>query len=136
MQSRVAAGLPSVAHEGPAEGLAIDAHLIKRPSRTFLLQVKGDSMQGAGILAGDTLIVERANAAKEGDIVVAMVEDYVHGQAPCPGEASFCAPAREQGLSGAAAGPAGDRGRGGRDLPQSTAHGRAPLNLPHRVVVM
>ena len=75
MQSKVAAGLPSVAHDGPPEGLAIDAHLVKRPSRTFLLQVKGDSMQGAGILAGDTLIVERANVAKEGDIVVALVED-------------------------------------------------------------
>jgi repressor LexA len=75
MQSRVAAGLPSMAYEAPAEGLAIDAHLIKQPSRTFLLVVKGESMIDAGLLPGDTLIVERANSANDGDIVVAMVDD-------------------------------------------------------------
>jgi hypothetical protein len=77
VQSRVAAGLPSMAHDGPAEGLAIDAHLIKRPSRTFLLQVKGDSMQGAGI--------RRRHGGGR-----------LHGQAPRPGETPFCAPTRSE----------------------------------------
>jgi len=75
MPSRVAAGLPSLAYDSPAEGLAIDAHLINTPSRTFLLVVKGESMIDAGLMPGDTLIVERSNAANDGDIVVAMVDD-------------------------------------------------------------
>jgi len=74
MQSRVAAGLPSIAHDAPAEGLAIDAHLVRRPSRTFLLEVKGDSMAGAGLMPGDTIIVEKSNSASDGDIVVAIVD--------------------------------------------------------------
>ena len=75
MPSRVAAGLPSLAYDSPPDGLAIDAHLINQPSRTFLLVVKGDSMIDAGLMPGDTLIVERANSARDGDIVVAMVDD-------------------------------------------------------------
>ena len=74
MQSRVAAGLPSAAFDSPPDGLAIDDYLVRRPSRTFLLQVKGDSMIDAGLMPGDTLVVERANAANEGEIVVALVD--------------------------------------------------------------
>jgi repressor LexA len=72
--SRVAAGLPAMAFDAPAESLAIDAHLIKRPSRTFLVTVKGDSMIDAGLMAGDTLVVERGNSANAGDIVVAIID--------------------------------------------------------------
>ncbi len=75
MQSRVAAGLPSAAYDGPAEGLAIDAHLVRRPSRTFLITIKGDSMIDAGLMPGDTVIVEKANTANDGAIVVALVDD-------------------------------------------------------------
>ena len=74
MQSRIAAGLPSMAHDAPAEGLAIDAHLVKRPSRTFLLEVKGDSMVDAGLMPGDTIVVEKSNSADDGDIVVALID--------------------------------------------------------------
>ena len=75
MQSRVAAGLPSAAYDNPPEHIAIDAHLVRRPSRTFLIQVKGDSMIDAGLMPGDTLIVEKANSANDGDIVVATVDE-------------------------------------------------------------
>ena len=75
MQSHVAAGLPSIAFDAPAEALGIDAHLIRKPSRTFLVNVKGESMIDAGLMPGDTIIVERGNVAQEGDIVVAIVED-------------------------------------------------------------
>ncbi|MDB5812355.1 MAG: LexA repressor [Betaproteobacteria bacterium] len=74
VQSKVAAGLPAMAFDAPAEGLAIDAHLVRRPSRTFLITVKGDSMVDAGLMPGDTIVVERANTANAGDIVVAVVE--------------------------------------------------------------
>ena len=42
---------------------------------TFMLKVKGDSMINAGILYGDTIIVEQTNVAKNGDIVVALIDD-------------------------------------------------------------
>ena len=72
--SRVAAGLPAMAFEAPAEGLAIDAHLVRRPSRTGLITVKGDSMTDAGLLPGDTIVDEREHTANAGDIVVAVVD--------------------------------------------------------------
>ncbi|MCC6531721.1 MAG: LexA family transcriptional regulator [Burkholderiales bacterium] len=72
--SRVAAGLPSAAFDAPAEGLAIDAHLIRHPARSFLIEVKGDSMSGAGLLPGDTVVVESAQVADPGDIVVALAD--------------------------------------------------------------
>ena len=75
MQSHVSAGTPNHAYDGPPEGLAIDAHLVRRPSRTFLITVKGDSMIDAGLMPGDTVIVEKANTADDGAIVVALVDD-------------------------------------------------------------
>ena len=75
MQSAVAAGLPSMAFDAHPDGLAIDAHLVRKPSQTFLVNVKGDSMIDAGLMPGDTIIVERATTAHAGDIVVAIVHD-------------------------------------------------------------
>lgn len=43
--------------------------------QTFMLKVKGDSMINAGILAGDLVLVEEANTAKNSDIVVALIDD-------------------------------------------------------------
>jgi repressor LexA len=75
MPSRVAAGLPAMAFDAPPDSLSIDAHLVTRPSRSFLIGVKGDSMIDAGLMPGDTLVVERDRAPRDGDIVVAVVED-------------------------------------------------------------
>ena len=69
MQSGVAAGSPSMAYDSPADGLAIDAHLVPRPSRTFLITVKGDSMIDAGLMPGDTVIVLRMRAAGAGKVL-------------------------------------------------------------------
>src|SRR6185503_10158144 len=41
----------------------------------FALEVKGDSMIGAGILDGDVVIIRRAATADSGDIVVALVDE-------------------------------------------------------------
>ncbi|MGH8801934.1 MAG: LexA family protein, partial [Casimicrobiaceae bacterium] len=46
-----------------------------RPSQTVLVRVKGDSMQDAGILDGDLVVVEKRAAAQRGDIVVAIVDN-------------------------------------------------------------
>jgi repressor LexA len=73
-ESPVHAGLPSVIEDAPADALTIDDYLIERPSQTVLVRVKGDSMMDAGILDGDLVVVEKAAAAKRGDIVVAIVD--------------------------------------------------------------
>ena len=65
----VRAGMPSPAADIAAETLAIDAHLVANPSKTLLIKVKGDSMIDAGILDGDTVVVEKRASANIGDIV-------------------------------------------------------------------
>ncbi len=71
----VRAGLPEPANDAGFEGLAIDAYLVGKPSRTVLLVVKGDSMVEAGLLEGDHIVVDRTRPAQAGDIVVAIVDD-------------------------------------------------------------
>jgi repressor LexA len=73
-ESPVHAGLPSAIEDAPGNALTIDDYLIERPSQTVLVRVKGDSMMDAGILDGDLVVVEKAAAAKRGDIVVAIVD--------------------------------------------------------------
>ena len=73
-ESPVHAGLPSAIDDAPADALTIDDYLIERPAQTVLVRVKGDSMMDAGILDGDLVVVEKAAAAKRGDIVVAIVD--------------------------------------------------------------
>jgi SOS regulatory protein LexA len=70
----VHAGLPNPVADAPADALTIDDYLIERPSQTVLVRVKGDSMQDAGILDGDLVVVEKTAAAKRGDIVIAIVD--------------------------------------------------------------
>lgn len=75
MAENVRAGMPSPAADTAAETLAIDAHLVANPSRTILIKVRGDSMSDAGILDGDTVVVEKRTVANVGDIVVAIVDN-------------------------------------------------------------
>lgn len=44
-------------------------------AETFMLKVRGESMINAGILDGDMVLVERQNVARNGDMVVALIED-------------------------------------------------------------
>lgn len=71
----VRAGLPSPALDAAPDSLAIDAHLVSRPAKTVFVRVKGDSMIDAGILDGDTVVVEKRATASVGDIVVAIVDN-------------------------------------------------------------
>ncbi len=72
----VAAGLPLLAVENIKEYFPIPAEYIKGQDH-YMLVVKGDSMINVGIYSGDKIIVEKANTAKTGDIVVALIEDSV-----------------------------------------------------------
>jgi len=73
---RVAAGRPILAEAHIERHVAVDARLF-RPRAHFLLRVTGDSMQGAGILDGDLVAVHRTPEARDGQIVVARIEDEV-----------------------------------------------------------
>jgi repressor LexA len=71
----VEAGFPSVAEEAPLDTMNIDEYLIENKASTYLLEVKGDSMIDAGIREGDLVIAERKGEPKDGDIVIADVDD-------------------------------------------------------------
>lgn len=74
LAEHVRAGNPSTPSDALPESLAIDKFLIRNPSRTVLIRVRGDSMSGAGIHDGDIVIVEKRTAANAGDIVIAIVD--------------------------------------------------------------
>ncbi len=73
-ESPVQAGQANPVEDGHSDALTIDDYLIERPSATVLIRVKGDSMQDAGILEGDLVVVEKTASAKRGDVVVAIVD--------------------------------------------------------------
>ena len=71
---QIAAGGPLLAEQN------IDAYVsvpepLSKGGEEFLLRVRGDSMQDAGILEGDFVVVRRQQDARDGDIVVALVGD-------------------------------------------------------------
>ena len=70
---QIAAGSPLLAEENIEDELAVPEPLGRRAD--FLLRVKGESMINAGILDGDILVVQRAQDARDGEIVVALVGD-------------------------------------------------------------
>jgi len=71
----VAAGFPSPEEEELRDILSLDEYLVARPEASFLLQVSGDSMTGEGIMPGDLVIVEKGREPKNGDVVIAQVDD-------------------------------------------------------------
>ena len=71
---RVAAGFPSPAADYLEEGLDLNQYLVQHPTASFLFQVQGQSMQGAGILDGDKVVVDRSVTPRHGHIVVAALD--------------------------------------------------------------
>ena len=68
---QIAAGAPLLADENVEDAIAVPETL----RGDFLLRVKGDSMIDAGILDGDIVVVQRAQDARNGEIVVALAGD-------------------------------------------------------------
>jgi repressor LexA len=68
---QIAAGGPLLAEQNVEDHLAVPETL----RGDFLLRVKGDSMINAGILDGDIVVVQRAQDARNGEIVVALAGD-------------------------------------------------------------
>jgi len=73
---RVAAGSPIMAVEHIEKHVPIDPSLFSKGA-DYLLKVKGMSMRDAGILDGDYLAVHKTTEVRNGDIVVARIDDEV-----------------------------------------------------------
>ena len=70
----IAAGQPVLAVENIEGYFPIPAEMMPNVD-TFMLHVKGESMIGAGILNGDSVLVQQQNTARNGEVVVALVDD-------------------------------------------------------------
>lgn len=70
----VEAGIPTTIDGMTLDTISVDQYLIRDTNKTFLLEVKGDSMIEEGIMEGDLVIAERKQDAKDGDIVIAEVD--------------------------------------------------------------
>lgn len=73
LHGRIAAGVPIEAFEG-STSLPVPAALLGAGEH-FALEVAGDSMVEAGILDGDYALIRRQDVARDGEIVVALIED-------------------------------------------------------------
>ena len=69
---RIAAGTPILADQNVEDTFPVPARYVSKGIH-FMLNVRGDSMIEAGIHDGDLILVEQQNVARNGDIVVAMV---------------------------------------------------------------
>jgi repressor LexA len=73
LHGRIAAGTPIEALQG-TEGFAVPAALLG-PGEHYALEVSGDSMVDEGILDGDFALIRKADAARDGEIVVALIDN-------------------------------------------------------------
>ena len=74
MIGRVAAGEPILAVENIESYFPIPTEYMPN-NDSFMLKVKGESMINAGIFDGDNVLVEKCSSARNGDMVVALVDD-------------------------------------------------------------
>ena len=72
--SRVPAGFPSPADDYLESELDLNELLIQHPAATFYVRLAGNSMVNAGLFDGDILVVDRAEQASHGRIVVAVID--------------------------------------------------------------
>lgn len=71
----ITAGSPILAIENVEDIFPLPIDYVKSNKELFMLRVSGESMIEAGILDGDLSIIEKANSARNGDIVVALIEN-------------------------------------------------------------
>ncbi|MBI2601364.1 transcriptional repressor LexA [Candidatus Daviesbacteria bacterium] len=71
----IAAGQPLMAYTDPDASIKVSPSMVSGKKRSYVLQVKGDSMIEEGILDGDYVIIEQQDYALDGDIVVALLDN-------------------------------------------------------------
>lgn len=73
----IAAGSPIEPYTDPSATFSVAENMISQNKKSYVLQVRGESMIEDGILDGDFVVVEETSKASDGDIVVAMIENGV-----------------------------------------------------------
>lgn len=71
---KVAAGVPITAQENVEGEFVVSGAFVPRSSDAFMLRVQGDSMIDAAILDGDLIVVRPQKTARNGEVVVAMID--------------------------------------------------------------
>lgn len=71
----IAAGQPIEPYTDPNASFSVAPNMVSGKKRSFVLQVKGDSMIDEGILDGDYVVIEEEDQANNGEIVVALLEN-------------------------------------------------------------
>ncbi|MDR1804461.1 MAG: transcriptional repressor LexA [Treponema sp.] len=71
----VAAGRPILSVENMDGSIKLHRSFIRNGGKYFALRVKGDSMEEAGIMNGDTAVIEQSETARTGEIAVVMLDD-------------------------------------------------------------
>lgn len=93
IESQVSAGFPSSAENYIDKALDLNDLIIKHPSATYFIRVKGDSMIDDGIKNGDILIVDRALSISNNKIVIARINDeYTVKRVKIDGQRIFLMP--------------------------------------------
>ena len=72
---RIAAGTPILAEQNIEDSFPVPARFVEGGTN-FMLTVRGESMIEAGIMDGDFILVEQQQTARNGEIVVAMVDGF------------------------------------------------------------
>ena len=75
MLGLVEAGFPSPAEEELLDVMNFDEYLTPNKESSYILKVKGESMIDAGIQPGDMVVVERRGTYKQGQIVIASIDN-------------------------------------------------------------
>lgn len=70
----IAAGQPIMPYTDPGATVQVSPQMVSDKKKSYVLQVKGDSMIESGILDGDYVIIEQQSHASDGDIVVALLD--------------------------------------------------------------
>ena len=73
----IAAGSPIEPYTDPNASFTVSPNMVSANKKSYVLQVRGQSMIEEGILDGDYVVVEDTSQAQDGDIVVAMVENGI-----------------------------------------------------------
>ena len=71
----IAAGSPIEPITDPNASIKVSSTMLSGKKRSFVLQVKGDSMIEEGILDGDFVVIEQQDSVRDGDIVVALLDN-------------------------------------------------------------
>ncbi len=70
----ISAGFPSPAEDFIDKKLDLNEYLIRNQPATFLVRVQGNSMENAGILDGDILVVDRSLEPSDGKIIIGVID--------------------------------------------------------------